>query len=122
MAKNKGTKKPPQKTGAAKNKRFQPHFRKAYNGKFTGHPQYVYDEQGREYKVLGITSSPKTNGVLNVRLERNPEPNNSKDAYVRPKPDKENKGAFGERLKGWKFTENDKKKVRKIIDTHEKKK
>ncbi|PWM71834.1 MAG: hypothetical protein DBX59_07900 [Bacillota bacterium] len=107
---------------AAENKRFQPHFRKAYNGKFTGHPQYVYDEQGREYKVLGITSSPKTNGVLNVRLEHNPEPNNPKTAYVRPKPDSENKGAFGDRLKGWKFSESDKKKVRTIIDTHNKKK
>lgn len=33
-------------------KRFQPHFRKFKNAKFTGHPQYVYDESGREYKVL----------------------------------------------------------------------
>ena len=106
----------------AKNKRFQPHFRKFKNAKFTGHPQYVYDEQGREYKVLGITSSPKTNGVLNVRLERNPEPNNSKVAYVRPKTDKVDKGVRNERLKGWKFSDNDKKKVRTIIDTHDKKK
>ncbi len=105
-----------------KNKRFQAHFRKAYNGKFTGHPQYVYDEDGRQYKILGITSSPKTNGVINVQLERNPEPNNPKTAYVRPKPDKENKGAFGERLKGWSFSEKDKKKVRSIIDSHDKKK
>lgn len=114
-------KKTPSKNGNNK-KRFQPHFRKAYNGKFTGHPQYVYDENGRQYKILGITSSPKTNGILNVKLERNPEPNNAKNAYVRPKPDKENKGAFGERLKGWSFSEKDKKKVRSIIDSHDKKK
>ena len=118
MAKKKKT--PTVKCSATK--RFQPHFRKAYNGKFTGHPQYVYDEQGNEYKVLGITSSSMTNGVLNVKLERNPEPNNTNTAYVRPKPDKESKGAFGHRLKGWKFSENDKKKVRTIIDTHKKKK
>lgn len=113
-------KKPPQ--NGDKKKRFQPHFRKFKNAKFTGHPQYVYDECGRQYKVLGITSSPKTNGILNVQLECNPEPNNPKTAYVRTKPDRENKGAFGERLKGWKFTENDKKKVRGIIAPHEKKK
>lgn len=117
--KNKKKRKPQEN---AKTKRFQPHFRKAYNGKFTGHPQYVYDDMGKEYKVLGITSSPKTNGVINVKLERNPEPNNPKTAYVRTKPDKENKGSFGQRLKGWTFSENDKKKVRNIIASHEKKK
>lgn len=117
MKKNKNT-----KAASGKKQRFQPHFRKAYNGKFTGHPQYIYDEEGREYKVLGVTSSPKTNGVLNVKLECNPEPNNPNPAYVRTKPDKEKKGAFGDRLKGWKFTPNDKKKVREIIDSHKKKK
>lgn len=104
------------------NKRFQPHFRKFQNAKFTGHPQYVYDEKGREYKVLGITSSPMTNGILNVELECNPEPKNTITAYVKPKPDKVDKGVKNTRLKGWKFSENDKKKVRNIIDTHNKKK
>lgn len=33
--------------------RFQPHFRKFKNAKFTGHPQYVYDEDGNRYKVIG---------------------------------------------------------------------
>lgn len=102
-------------------KRFQPHFRKAHNGKFTGHPQYIYDEEGQKYKILGITSSPKTNGILNIELEANPEPKNPNKAYIRPKPDKEKKGAFGNRLKGWKFSEKDKKKVRTVIDTHFKK-
>lgn len=114
-------KKTPPKNGNNK-KRFQPHFRKFHDKKTTSHPQYVYDESGREYKILGITSSPKTNGILNVQLERNPEPNNPKTAYVRTKPDKINKGTQNERLKGWKFTENDKKKVRGIIAPHEKKK
>ena len=104
------------------NKRFQPHFRKFKNAKFTGHPQYVYDEHGREYKVLGITSSDKTNGVMNILLERNPEPNNIHKAYVRPNPEKVNKGVRNEKLKGWKFTANDKKKVQKIISDSEKKK
>lgn len=98
------------------NKRFQPHFRKAYNGKFTGHPQYVYGEDGMRYKILGLTSSPITNGVYNVRLKENPEPHNSAPSYVRPNPDKEKKGAFGERLKGWKFSSEDKKTVKNIIN------
>ena len=98
------------------NKRFQPHFRKAYNGKFTGHPQYVYDEDGRRYKVIGITSSPRTNGIPNILLDGNPEPNNNKLAYIRSKPDSENKGAFGERLKGWRFKDSEKPKVQAVID------
>ena len=82
----------------------------------------MYDEHGREYKVLGITSSDKTNGVMNVRLECNPEPNNPNKAYVRTKPDKVDKGVDNKRLKGWKFSANDKKKVQKIIADSEKKK
>ena len=98
-------------------KRFQPQ-----NAKFTGHPQYVFDENGVEYKVIGITSSPETNGVLNVRLERNPEPNNKSAAYVRPRPDKVNKGVRNEKLKGWKFSNNDKKTVLDLIKNRNNKK
>lgn len=104
------------------NNRFQRHFRKFHNKEITGHPQYVYDEDGREYKVLGITSSSTTNGVPNVLLERNPEPNNTDKAYVRTKPNTVNKGVRNEKLKGWKFTDKDKKKVQAIIDKNKKKK
>lgn len=103
------------------NKRFQPHFRKFHDKKTTGHPQYVYDEHGQEYKVLGITKSSSTNGVLNVKLECNPDPDNNETAYVRSHPDTINKGVRNEKLKGWRFTKNDKKKVRNIIDADSKK-
>lgn len=102
-----------------KNSRFQPHFRRFRNGKFTGHPQYVYDDCGREYKVLGITSSDHTNGILNVMLEKNPEPGNNNTAYIRTKPDKVKKGVKNEKLKGWSFSKNDKKKVREIIESND---
>lgn len=105
-----------------KKNRIQPHFRKFHDKKTTAHPQYVYDEDGRQYKVLGITSAPETNGVPNVLLEHNPEPNNSSTAYVRPRPDKINKGIRNDKLKGWKFADNDKKKVHNIIHKNEKKK
>lgn len=104
------------------NKKFQRHFRKFKNAKFTGHPQYVYDEDGRKYKVIGITSSPKTNGVANIMLDSNPEPNNKKTAYIRSKPDTVDKGVRNEKLKGWKFANSDKKKVQNVIDSEKKKK
>lgn len=101
---------------------FQRHFRKIRNAKFTGHPVYIFDEDGNKYKVLGITSAPETNGVKNILLEVNPEPENDSPAYVRPKPLKEDKGACSERLKGWRLSGNDKKTVQKIIDNDKKKK
>ena len=120
MAKKRKT--PSRNNGTADNKRFQRHFRKFHDKETTAHPQYVYDEDGRQYKVIGITKSPFTNGVLNIRLEQNPEPNNSKPAYIRPVPDTVNKGVRNERLKGWKFADSDKKKVQVIIDEDKKKK
>ena len=103
-------------------KKFQRHFRKFKNSKLTGHPQYVYDEEGRKYKVIGITESPMTNGVPNILLDKNPEPNNSKKAYIRPKPDSVDKGVRNKKLSGWKFSESDKKKVQAVIDGKGKKK
>lgn len=101
---------------------FQRHFRKIYNGRFTGHPVYVYGEDGGKYKVLGLTSAPETNGVKNILLEVNPEPHNKSAAYIRPAPRTENKGAFGIVLKGWHLNGKDKKTVQKIIELSEVKK
>ncbi len=102
-------------------KRFQIHFRKFHSKEFTGHPQYVYDEHGNEYKVVGITSSPKTNGVDNILLSCNPKPNNKDEAYIRPTPNTINKGVRNEKLKGWKFADIDKPKVRQVISNEKKK-
>ncbi len=104
------------------NKRFQPHFRKFKNGKLTGHPQYIFDENGQKYLIIGITESPITNGVANIPLDKNPEPNNNSPAYIRPKTDSVEKGTRNIRLKGWKFAGSDKPKVRAVIDNKGKKK
>lgn len=100
---------------------FQRHFRKFHSKETTGHPSYVFDENGNKYRVLGITSSYKTNDVLNVRLEKNPEPNNPRPAWVQPHVKEVDKGAKNIKLKGWKFSDNDKKTVQKIIDSDKKK-
>lgn len=102
--------------------RFQSHFRKFHDKKTTAHPQYVYGEDGKKYKILGITESPNTKGVFNVLLDKNPDPNSNKPAYVRPKPDTINKGVRNEKLKGWRFADSDKPKVKKILENDKKKK
>lgn len=102
--------------------RFQRHFRKFHSKETTGHPSYVYDEKGNVYKVLGITSASKTNEVLNIKLEKNPEPNNTDSAYIQPKSKDIPKGTKNKKLKGWKFSDKDKQTVQKIIDNNEEKK
>ena len=115
---NEGTKKEPKK----QEKRFQRHFRKFHNKELTGHPQYVFDENGNKYKIIGITESERTNGVLNIRLSVNPEPESKKKAYVRPFTNEVDKGTRNEKLKGWKFSTEDKKLVQEIIDKEKSKK
>lgn len=100
---------------------FQRHFRKFHDKTTTSHPQYVYGDDGKRYKVLGITSSPETDGIINMKLEVNPEPGNTKTAYIRTKPGTVNKGVRNKKLKGWKLAKADKPKVQEIIDKAEKK-
>lgn len=115
-------KKPSAKPTEKKENRFQRHFRKFHSKETTGHPSYVFDEEGNKYKILGITGSPTTNGVLNVKLKKNPEPNNNDDAFVHTQPSEIKKGVRNKKLKGWKFSEEDKKRVNAIIDKHSEKK
>ena len=58
----------------------------------------------------------------NIPLDHNPEPNNKEKAYLRPKPDKVDKGVENVRLKGWRFQGEDKNTVRIIIETYDKSK
>ena len=55
---------------------FRKGFRKMNNKKVDkyGHPTYVYAKIGDDYKYIGITHSPITKGVRNIKLEVNPDP------------------------------------------------
>lgn len=103
-------------------KRFQPHFRKIRNAQFTGHPVYVFGEDGKDFLVLGITRSSETNGILNIPLTKNPEPKNEERAYLRPKIMRVSKGVENEVQKGWHFSNADKKIVLSITDSNKKRK
>lgn len=98
------------------NKRFQRHFRKFHGKQTTGHPTYVVGNNGKVYKVIGITEGSSTNGVANIPLDKNPEPNSKKPAYIRPTLIEVPNGTKGIKLKGWKFSGSDKPKVQAVID------
>ncbi len=104
------------------NKRFQRHFRKFHSAKTTGHPQYVYEESGKVYLTIGITSHETTNGEQNIPLSKNPEPNNNKPAYMRPTTSSIKKGTKNKKLPTWKLAKADKAKAQEIIDKSKSKK
>lgn len=89
-------------------------FRKNNSKKTAGHPTYIYAQIGNEFKFIGITHSDITDSVKNIELQKNPEPKNKSKAYVRPNPEKAHKASFGTKLKGWCFSQEDKKTIEVI--------
>ncbi len=74
------------------------------------HPAYIYAKVGDEYVYVGITHASITNGMKNIPLEKNPNPQDSRKAFFRPHSGKDHKSRFGKR-KPWKLSNNDKLKV-----------
>ena len=66
-------------------------FRK---NKVSGHPVYIYKKVGRKYEFIGITHAEITQGVRNIKLEKSPNPNDSKTSYIRPKSEQLKKNKF----------------------------
>lgn len=87
-------------------------FRK---NKKTEHPTYVYAKVGNEFKYIGLTHAKITDGVRNIKLDKNPDPNDKEDAYIRPKTEKAKTNNFKKKEKTWKLSKSDKEKVNKVI-------
>ena len=75
-------------------------FRKRRKGG-SGHPEYIYRKVGNNYEFIGITHSPITRGVKNIKLDKNPDPSDESDAYIKPTPEKRSTSEFHKKpLKG----------------------
>lgn len=91
------------------------------NNARTGHPAYIvkiYERKGiHKAEFIGITGAKETHGVKNIKLDKNPNPKNINDSYIRPNVDEVNltPNTFGKKLKDWEFSITDKKKVNKVI-------
>lgn len=79
-----------------------------------GHPAYIFQKVGDEYRFIGITHSPITDRVRNIKLDKNPNPKDQRDSYARPKAKTEKIKRFGKKKKGWKLSKADKRKMREI--------
>lgn len=89
-------------------------FRKDNSKQGKGHPTHIYAQIGDEYEYIGITHAEITDGIKNIPLEKNPEPNNKSKAHIKPNPQKAHKASFGAKLKGWAFGPKDKEKVNEV--------
>lgn len=78
------------------------------------HPAYIYAKIGNEFKYIGITHAEITQGIRNIRLDKNPNPEDKKTAYARPKAEKAKINEFRQKEKGWKLFKKDKQKIEKI--------
>lgn len=106
-----------EKPQSNQNKRYQRHFRKFHTKETTRHPSYVYGEDNKNFKIVGITKSAKTNGIDNIPLEKNPDRENEKKAYARLQPMKIKKGVRNKKMPNLKLrSEKDKKTIQAIID------
>ena len=99
----------------SKKNKFKPSFRYNKGLKSKGHPTYVYGESGNEYKYLGITHSSKSGHKKNYELSKNPNPNDTRKAYVRKQAQKDKKSLFESPLKGWSFSSKDKQNLKKYM-------
>lgn len=102
-----------------KKKKFRPQFRRGRKVN-AGHPVYVFDKKDDKYHYIGITHSPITKGVRNIELERNPNPQDKRKAYIRSQTDSTSE-KLQTRFPNWKFSEKDKKTVKGIIKKNKKK-
>ena len=87
-------------------------FRRNNSKDGRGHPAYIFEEAGDEYKFVGITHSEYTKGIKNISLDSNPNPKDKRKAYMTSKSDKKKKSSFGKKIKGWKMSSSDKKKIK----------
>ena len=98
----------------AKIRKTKNEFRKLNSKDGRGHPAYIYAGEGDKYIFLGLTHSEITQGVKNIRLDKNPNPDDARSSYVRPRSERSHISTFGKRLKGWFFGDSDKEKIEKM--------
>ena len=113
MGKSKDKKEPRKKAAKVEDK---DEFRKLNTREAKGHLHYVCRRVGSEYESVGITHGKRTKGVNNIPLEKNPNPEDKKTAYVRPKLTQEKANEYGKRLNGLGLSAADKKLVWELIE------
>lgn len=91
------------------------------------HPVYVFARSGNLFKVIPITSNATTDGVKNVKLDHNidpdidDDPNNKYPSYAVPYRAPRNMGDFQDAKKKYRIHIDDKPKIDELIGKANKK-
>ena len=85
------------------------------------HNTYVFGDDGKKYKAIGITHSSKTFGKKNMPLEENPQKNKKEKAYIRNGIVSDKHSHFDKPKKNFNFSKNDFAKVKSKIRNYKKK-
>lgn len=91
-------------------------FRKLNTKEEKGHLQYVCGRSGQDYQSIGITHGKRTKGTNNIPLKKNPDPQDNRKAYVRPKLTQKKAKNYGKRLDGLGLSKEDKAIVWELIE------
>lgn len=102
-----------------RNKRKLYIFKKRIRGYGKGHPAFIYERVGDEYKYIGLTTSEKIkfkNGVeiITIRLINNPDPNSNDISYVMPYSEQRPTTHFGRKFVNWKISSKDNETIENI--------
>ena len=76
------------------------------------HPAYVFGRQGKYFLCIGITHAPKTQNVRNIDMLINPDPEDKRKSYFRPKVLKDRISKFGKIRTNWKLSKDDDDKMK----------
>ena len=106
----------------SRKKRFTQSRNEFRDYKKSGHPTYIYQRVGKEFRFVGITHSAITSGMKNIPLDKNPNPADSRKSYFRPEARKDKATSFGEIKRGWKLSPSDKEKVSRQVNKKPKRK
>lgn len=78
------------------------------------HPSYVFKEKNNKYHSILITHAPKTRNKNNIKLYKNPKPNDNSQAYLVLKVYKDDIKSYNKPYNNWKFHTYDKRNVKRI--------
>ena len=96
-------------------RKFKKHFRVNRSKEASVHPAYAIRKNGDNYDYIGLTHSPVTDNKKNIRLRKNPNPKDNRVSYMRPFFRSGPIKKFSrKRIRGWKFSKRDKKKIRRV--------
>ena len=85
------------------------------------HPVFIFGQIGKEYIFFVITHKEITSGTRNIKLIKNPNPDDKEISYFRPKPKRQHKSTFSKTRRTWTINEQDLDNIKQYMKIPESK-